>query len=637
MTTPGICRSEGGPDKDAIRAQLRRILAGDGFKRSERICRFLSYAVERTLEGHGDELKESVLAVEVYDRRPDYNPKIDPIVRNDARRLRAKLSEYYETEGSGDPIIIEIPKGSYLPVFSEREALPHAAKESGWGIRKGLNVLGHRKVIAMGATALVAAALTIFWAGQHREARARSAVAIAVLPFIDLGPDAGSQYLSDGLTEDLINKLTNIDDLRVPARTSAFAFKGKQLDIRDIGAKLNVDLVLEGSVRKEGNQLRVTAQLIKVADGYHAWSASYDREFKDALNIENDIAEAIATTLRFKIANNGAGQTSDPEAHNLYLQGHYFHSQGGGKPDEQKKAIAYFKQAIAKDAGYGLPWAEMSDSWFALVIFGDQDPATMSAAETAAKQALQADETLSEAHVSWANILVAKHDWAAADREFKKALELNPRNVKALVDYATYDLALTDRLPQAIEQTDRALILDPVSPAVYGMRGLLLICARRYDEAIQQTRKGLEMHPQVIGAQNLLGRAYVQKGMLPQAVAEFNKAEELGVRRAHWAASLAELYVKSGRRAEAEKMLATWSSRPAQEFGHAESMAMIYAGLGRKDEAFQWLDQAYREHWGRLPWIKIEPEYDSLRDDPRFSALLNKMGLDSHRTLAWSR
>ena len=321
----------------------------------------------------------------------------------------------------------------------------------------------------------------------------------------------------------------------------------------------------------------------------------------------------------------------------MYLQGHYFHSQGGGKPDEQKKAIAYFKQAIAKDAGYGLPWAEMSDSWLGLVIFGDQDPATLSAAETAAKQALQADETLSEAHVSLANILVMKHDWAAAEREFKKALELNPRNVKALVDYATNDLALTDRLPQAIEQTDRALILDPVSPPVYGMRGLLFICARRYDEAIEQDRKGLEMHPQVIGAQNLLGRAYVQKGMLPQAVAEFNKAEELGVRRAHWAASLAELYVKSGRRAEAEKMLATWSSRPAQEFGHAESMAMIYAGLGKKDEAFQWLDQAYREHWGRLPWIKIEPEYDSLRDDPRFSALLNKMGLDSRRTIAWSR
>ena len=617
--------------------QLQRILAGEGFKRSERICRFLSYVVEQTLRGHGDELKESVLAVEVYNRPPDYNPKIDPIVRNDARRLRAKLREYYETEGYSDPVIIEIPKGSYLPMFRVREANFPEAKRSGWSIPKALIVPGGRKVIAIGAMALVVGALATYWAGQHREARARSTVAVAVLPFLDLGPDAGSQYLSDGLTEDLINELANIDDLRVPARTSAFAFKGKQLDIRDIGARLNVDMVLEGSVRKEGNQLRVTAQLIKVADGYHVWSATYDREFKDALKIENEIADSIASTLRFKIASNGTRQTSDPEAHNLYLQGHYFHSQGGGKPDAQKKAIAYFKQAVAKDPNYSLPWAEMAESWLNLLIFGGPDPAKISAAESAAERALQADETLSDAHVSLANVLTAKGDWGGADREFKRALELNPHNAKAHLDYATKDLALTDRLQQAIEHTDRALVLDPVSPDVYGLRALLLICARRYDEAIQQARKALEMHPEAIGVQNLLGRAYVQKGMLPQAVAEFNKAEERGIRRAHWAASMAGIYVKSGRRAEAEKMLMVWSSRPAQEFGHAESMAMIYAGLGRKDEAFQWLDQAYREHWDRLPWIKIEPEYDSLRDDPRFSALLNKMGLDSRRTVAWSR
>jgi len=637
VATPVTYRSEGESDKDGIRLQLQRILAGDGFKRSERICRFLSYVVEQTLRGRGDELKESVLAVEVYDRPPDYNPKIDPIVRNDARRLRAKLREYYETEGSSDPVIIEIPKGSYLPVFRECEVLLPEATASSWSVRRVLKFLNRRQFMAAGAAALLVAGFALYWAGRQRGLRSGSPVSIAVLPFITLGPDAGSEYLSDGLTEDLINALANVDGLRVPARTSVFAFKGKQLDIRDIGARLNVDMVLEGSVRKEGNQLRVTAQLSKVADGYHVWSANYDREFKDALHIENEIAESIATTLRVKIANTGAGQTTDAEAHNLYLQGHYFHSQGRGSPEAQKKAIAYFKQAIAKDANYGLAWAEMSESWFDLVIFGDRDLATLSAAETAAKQALQASETLSEAHLSLANLLVLRRDWGAADREFKRALELNPRNAKALLDYAAEDLALTNRLNQAIEQTERALILDPVSPDAYASHALLLICAHRYDEAIQQVRKALEMQPQDIGIQNLLGRAYVQKGMLPQAVAEFHKAEELGVRRAHWAASLAELYVKSGRRAEAEKMLAAWSRRPTQEFGHAESMAMIYAGLGKKDESFQWLDQAYRERWDRLPWIKIEPEYDSLRDDPRFSALLNKMGLDLRRTVAWAQ
>jgi len=560
-------RSGEGPDNDAIRVQLRRILAGEGFKRSGRICRFLSYAVEQTLHGHGDELKESLLAVEVYDRPADYNPKIDPIVRNDARRLRAKLREYYETEGSSDPVIIEIPKGSYLPVFREREALPAESTASPWSVRRVLKSLNGRPVIAIGAAAVLVVGIALYWAERQPGPRAGSPVSVAVLPFVTLGPDAGSEYLSDGLTEDLINALANVDGLRVPARTSAFAFKGKQLDIRDIGARLNVDMVLEGSVRKEGNQLRVTAQLSKVADGYQVWSANYDRELKDALNIENEIADAIATTLKFKITENGAGQTSDAEAHNLYLQGHYFHSRGRGSPDAQKKAIAYFKQAIAKDANYGLAFAEMSDSWFELVLFGDRDPATLSAAETAAKQALQADETLSEAHLALANLLALSRDWGATDREFKKALELNPRNAKALLDYAAEDLALTNRLDQAIEQTERALILDPVSPDAYASHALLLICAHRYDEAIQQAHKALEMQPKDIGIQNLLARAYVQKGRLPQAVAEFHKAEELGVRRAHWAASLAELYVKSGRRAEAEKMLATWSSRPSQEFG----------------------------------------------------------------------
>ena len=578
-----------------------------------------------------------MLAVAVYDRPADYNPKIDPIVRNDARRLRTKLREYYETEGSSDPILIEIPKGSYLPVFHEREALAAESTASPSGFGRALKLFNRRQVIAAAAAALLVAGFALYWAGRQRGPSFGSPVSIAVLPFITLGPDAGSEYFSDGLTEDLINALANLDGLRVPARTSAFAFKGKQLDIRDIGARLNVDMILEGSVRKEGNQLRVSARLSKVADGYDVWSATYDREFKDALRIENEIAEAIATTLKFKITGNGAGQTADPEAHNLYLQGHYFHSQGRASPEAQKKAIGYFKQATAKDVNYGLPWAEMSDSWFELVLFGDRDPATWSAAENAARQALRADETLSDGHISLANLLVFKRDWGAADREFNRALELNPRNAKAHLDYAANDLALTNRLDQAIEQTERALILDPVSLDAYASHAMLLICAHRYDEAIQQARKALEMRPQVIGVQNLLGSAYVQKGMLSQAVAEFRKADELGVRRAHWAASMAELYVKSGRRADAEKMLATWSSRPPQEFGHAESMAMIYAGLGKKAEAFQWLDRAYREHWGRLPWIKIEPEYDNLRDDPRFSALLNKMGLDSRRTIAWSQ
>lgn len=228
--------------------------------------------MEQTLRGRGDELKESVLAVEVYDRPPDYNPKIDPIVRNDGRRLRAKLREYYEIEGSSDPVIIEILKGSYLPMFRERESTPTESTASPWSVRRVLRLLNRRQVIAAGAAALLVAGFAMYWAGRQHGSRSGSPVSIVVLPFTTLGPDVGFEYLSDGLTEDLINALANVDGLRAPARTSAFAYKRKQLDIPEIGAKLNVDMVLEGSVRKEWNQLRVTARLSKAADGYDVWS-----------------------------------------------------------------------------------------------------------------------------------------------------------------------------------------------------------------------------------------------------------------------------------------------------------------------------------------------------------------------------
>jgi TolB-like protein/Flp pilus assembly protein TadD len=443
-----------------------------------------------------------------------------------------------------------------------------------------------------------------------------------------IGPDPGNDYLSDGLTEDLITALANVDGLRVPARTSAFAFKGKQQDIREIGAKLNVEMVLEGSVRKEGNRLRVTAQLNNVTSGYHLWSATYDREFKDALHMEGEIADAIATTLRLKFAEGSGGRTTDPEAYNLFQQARFFYRQGMGVQRTQQKAIDYFDQAIAKDPGYALAYAGLSDAWFAVYTFVNAAPEALVNAETAARKSVALDDNLSEAHNSLASVLTAKRDWVGADKDFQKALDLNPRNAKAHVDYALGELALTSRLEQAIEETTRAISLDPIAPEIYGFKAMLLVCARRYDEAIAQAGKSLELNPRAIGSQSILARAYVQKGLLAQAAAAFQKAQEMSPRRAHWAASLAELYVKSGQRAEAEKMLAEWNQRSGGEFGHAESMAMINIGLGNKDEAFRWLEQAYREKWSRLAWIKIDPEYDSLRGDPRFSALIGRMGLN---------
>jgi adenylate cyclase len=454
-------------------------------------------------------------------------------------------------------------------------------------------------------------------------------LSVAVLPFVNLDPDASNEYFSDGLTEQIIDALTNIEGLRVPARSSAFSFKGRRVDIHEIGSKLHAQMVLEGTVRKEGEKVRITITLSNVADGYTVWSRTYDRDIKDVLALQDEIAQATVAALRVKLAfaKTPARQTNDPQAYHLYLKGRYFQNLGASMVEAQKQAVAHFGQAIEKDPTYAVAYAALADAWFNIGVQDPtQPPEAFLNAEAAARKALKIDDTLSDAHASLANVLVSKWDWQGAETELRRAIELNPNNARARHQYASC-LALTDRWKQALQEAERAQTLDWASPQVHGQFAGLLIGARQYDRAIVMARKALEMNPKVIASQNLLGRAYVQKGMLAEGVAEFEKAEGFGVRRSHWAASLVGLYVKSGRRIEAEKLVEMWKQRPRGEFGHSESMAMVYAGLGEKDEAFRWLDEAYREHWMRLPWIKISPEYDNLRSDPRFQALIKKMGL----------
>jgi tetratricopeptide (TPR) repeat protein len=247
-------------------------------------------------------------------------------------------------------------------------------------------------------------------------------------------------------------------------------------------------------------------------------------------------------------------------------------------------------------------------------------------AEAAAKKAVALDESLSEAHSSLGRLMADKWDWQHADAEFRRAIELNPNSGKARLQYAVTCLSINDKLDEAIEHAKQAQSLDLIAPEVYGHFAMLLHCKRRYDEAINVARQALEMNPKAMGAQNMLGRSYTQKGMMAEALAAFEKAESFG-RRSHWAASLVSLHARLGRRARAEELVEQWKARPIDEFGHSESMAMAYAGLGNIDEAFRWLQAAYEQRWSRLPWIKIAPEYDSLRSDPRFEALIKKMGL----------
>ena len=602
--------------RPAILAQLERILASPGFMANERLSRFLEFVVDRSLEGRSDQIKEVVIGLEVFARKPDYDPRRDPVVRTEAAKLRARLAEYYATTGTGDRLVIEIPKGGYAPTF--RAAV---------GPANG-SVSSRRWIPVVALAALLAGAGYTLLLHRSRGRQPAESQSIAVLPFANLSTDPTMEYFADGLTDELINALGSVERFRVPGRASAFAFKGKREDIHTIGSKLNVGIVLEGSVRKEGERVRILAQMSRVADGYRIWSQTYDREAANLLTVQDEIARAIVAKLHVTLAATAraTGATTNPEAYNLYLKGRYFQNQGITLLEAQRNAITHFERAIESDPNYALAYAGLADSWFNIAINHPAQPRDpYIKAETAAKKAVALSEDLSEAHTSLGRLLADKWDWQHAVAEFRRAIELNPNNGKARLHYAV-TLSITDRLDEAIEQARQAQSLDLIAPEVYGQFAMLLHCKRRYDEAIAVARQALEMNPKAMGAQNMLGRSYTQKGALTEAVSAFEKAESFG-RRSHWSASLVRLYAQLGHWAHAEKLVAQWKARPIDEFGHAESMALAYAGLGNKDEAFRWLEVAYEQRWPRLPWIKIAPEYDDLRSDPRFEALLKKMGL----------
>src|SRR5271168_1038848 len=312
---------------EAVQAELEKILSSPGFANADRLSRFLRFSVSEYLTGQTDRLKESLLGVEVFGRKPSYDPRVDAVVRTEAVKLRARIREYYDTEGAEDPLIIDLPKGGYIPKFRLREKEPVPEASVSTPVIPPVAALdvvpepGRLWPRYLTAVAIVVAvfSVAIYMGTRDRQVRAHGPIenAIVVLPFADLSPDRDQEYFCDGMTEEIIDSLTQVGGFRVVARTSAFAFKGKQQDIREIGKKLNVGAVLEGSVRKDGNLLRVTAQLNSVADGYHLWSETYERELKDVFAVQDEIAKAIVNTLQLKLATAKPKAVQNVEAYDL--------------------------------------------------------------------------------------------------------------------------------------------------------------------------------------------------------------------------------------------------------------------------------------------------------------------------------
>lgn len=581
-----------GVSPKAVRSQIDRILASSAFARSERMRRFLRFTVGEVLEGRAGQLKEYLVGVEVFDRKASYDSRVDPIVRVEARRLRSKLRTYYETEGRSDAVLIEYPTGSYVPQFRARE--PHAIEAP---------------------------------RGTEAESCAEEK-SIVVLPFTNLSADPENEYFSDGLTEELIHALTKIEGLRVVAWPTAFQLKDKPYDLRSIGEQLKVGAALGGSVRRSGDRLRVSAQLVLVSDGRYLWSETYERQMKDVFAIQDEIAQAIAGRLRIRLAA-PRRREYDLVAYNLYLRGRFHWNKRS--PDELKRSIQYYERAISVDPDFSLGYAGLADSYSLLAEYGLVDPAgIIPKARSAASKALELDPTLAEAYTSLGLITsVYDWDWRQGEEHYKRAIALNPGYATAHHWYSIDFLASLGRLEEAWAELQTALQLDPLSAIINEGEGYLQMLSRRYDDAIAAFEKLLELDPHFYKAYTALGRVYSLKGCYEDAIAMLEKGREMAAGNVpSILGALGQTYALSGKEQEARRLLETLSDLTERGYVSSTCFALIHAGLGENARALEWLELACDRHELSIATIYIHPAYDTLRSEPRFKALLQRIGFE---------
>jgi TolB-like protein/Flp pilus assembly protein TadD len=461
-------------------------------------------------------------------------------------------------------------------------------------------------------------------------------IMFAVLPFENLSGDSEQEYFSDGLTEEMISRLGQMEPQRlgVIARTSAIQYKGTKKRIDQIGKELGVDYVLEGTVRHAGDRVRVSAQLIQVKDQTHLWAKNYERNLRDILSLQDEVAQAIANEVMIKLtpqeqARLTSARPLNPEAHELYLKGRYYWNKRTA--EALTKSFEYFQRTIEKDPSYGLAYAGLADAY---LMLGAGEYAVLRPkeafpkAEAAARRALELDSTLAEPHATLAYAKDVFHwDGQGAEREYKQAIELNPSYAEGHHWYCSY-LAATGRYTEAIAEARKAESLDPLSLVISADVGMeALAPAGRYDEAMQQCRKTLELDPRFAIAHACLARAYEYKTMYKEAIAEIQEAINLSGGSVIWEATLGHLYARAGRRDDAIKILNELKSRSKREFVPSQAFIWIYAALGDKDQAFAWLEKAYEERSDVMTVLEEERAFDPLRSDPRFQDLLRRIGL----------
>jgi TolB-like protein/Tfp pilus assembly protein PilF len=454
---------------------------------------------------------------------------------------------------------------------------------------------------------------------------------LAVLPLANISPDPNDEYFADGLTEELISALSKVGGLSVIARTSAMKYKGATKSVAEIGQELDIRTLLEGSVRKAGNKVRITVQLIDARSEEHLWAQTFDRDLEDIFAIQSDIAQRVARSLRVQLVRRekraiAQGGTVVVEAYTLYLKGR--HEWNKRSREGLNLAIGHFEQALHKDTSYALAYSGLADAYASQALFEFAPPKeAFPKAKAAAERAIQIDDQLAEAHTSLGLVRFQYDwDWRGAEIEFRRALDLAPGYPSAHQFYADF-LKAMGRFEEAIAQMSSAKQLDPLSVSINTGLGHVLYLSRQYDRAIEQYRKALELDPGFVQAHLWFGRPYLQKGMFKEAIAEVQEAVRLSSGSTISLAVLGHAYAAAGNRVEAERLLKTLMERAETQYLPSYWIALIYTGLAEKDRAFEWLERARQERSSWLVWIGVEPRFDGLRSDPRFVHLMERMGL----------